>query len=99
MIDKASIKQQEILSKLKPIADLIGIKLNYTIEEKREYLTCNGQNICTNDTSLYGIEQEFWGYVFLLKYERGHTFRKHQENVIKRYWYDEEFNQPWLRRD
>ncbi|AMC94239.1 hypothetical protein AOC36_09660 [Erysipelothrix larvae] len=92
-------KRNEVIERLKPIGDQIGIKVDYVIdfENNREYLTCNGQNICTNSTSLYGIENEFWGYVFLNKYERYHSFRKHQENVIKRYWYDDNFNQPWCK--
>lgn len=89
-------KRLEVLKKLKPVADLIGIEIDYhDYDGQREYLICDNQRICTNDTSLYGIENEFWGYVFLKKYKREHHFKKHQENVIKRYWYDKNFNQPW----
>lgn len=91
-------KRDKVLERLKPIASAIGIEIDYHDYDNdgREYLTCDGQNICTNSSSLWAIEQEFWGYVTIKKYERSHNFRKHHDNVVKRYWYDKDFKQPWL---
>ena len=91
-------KRQEVLEKLKPIADAIGIKLDYVLdwENNREYLACNDQNICTNSTSVYGIEKEFWGYVFILKYtDEFGKIATRTKNVIRKYWYDKDFKQPY----
>lgn len=92
-------KKIDVLERLKPIADLIGIDLDYhAYDGTREYLICDDQRICTNCTSLYGIENEFWGYVFIKKYDRwlGH-FEKQTKNVIREYWYDENFKQPYYK--
>ena len=94
-------KREEVLTELGPIAELLGISLDYIIEPEREYLVCDEQKICTNCTSLYGIRQEFFGYVFLNEwYDRSlGTFNKQTRNHIKQYWYDDNFKQPYLRRE
>ena len=91
-------KRDVVLKRLKPISVVIGIEIDYHDMDQngREYLTLNGQNICTNYTSIIGIENEFWGYVHILKYERLHPFEKHSKNVIRRYWYDSNFKQPYV---
>lgn len=93
-------KRQKVLEELKPIANSLGIKIDYVIEEHREYLVCNNQKICTNGTSIYGIRQEFFGYVFLCEwYDRSlGAFDKQTRNHIKQYWYGQNFNQPYLKR-
>lgn len=57
-------KREMVLKELNPIANVLGIKLDYVIEDNREYLCCNGQAICCNDTSIYGIRQEFLDMCF-----------------------------------
>lgn len=92
-------KKAQVLKELEPIAKLLGIKLDYVIEEKREYLLCNGQAICCNGTNIHGIRQEFFGYVFLREWRDRHlgAFDKQTRNYIKQYWYDDNFNQPYLK--
>lgn len=92
-------KKEEVLKELGPIAKLLNIELDYVIEDKREYLVCDNAKICTNGTSIYGIRQEFFGYVFLLEWKHrslgdhdGYT-RKY----IKQYWYDDNFKQPFYK--
>lgn len=94
-----NLKRIEVLSKLSPIANLIDVDLDYVLDTERriEYLVCDGQKICTTNNSFSGIEEEFWGYVHIKKYSRQHRFSKHNENVIKRYWFDNDFNQPWIK--
>ena len=91
-------KRDQVLNYLQPIAKAIGVEIDYTEKDDagREYLTCNNQNICTSGNSVHAIINEFWGYVFITRYDRYHAFEKHQKNVIKRYWYDKNFNQPFL---
>lgn len=95
MIDK----REMVLKELNPIASVLGIKLDYIVEDNREYLCCNEQAICCNDTSIYGIRQEFFGYVFLREWRERSlgAFDKQTRNHIKQYWYDDNFNQPYLR--
>jgi hypothetical protein len=92
-------KRTMVLEELEPIAKPLGIKLDYVIEETREYLLCNGQAICCNCTSIEGIRQEFFGYVFLREWRERYlgAFDKQTRNHIKQYWYDKDFNQPYLR--
>ena len=96
-------KEQEVLAELKPIADVLNVKLEYVIddENKREYLVCNDTKICTNNTSVYGIRQEFFGYVFLLEWHKRSlgTFNRQLRNFIRQYWYNDEFEQPYARRN
>ena len=92
-------KRTMVLKELNPIANVLGIKLDYIIEENREYLLCNGQAICCNATSIYGIRQEFFGYVFLKEWRERSlgAFDKQTRNFIKQYWYDDKFKQPYLK--
>ena len=92
-------KKTQVLKELEPISKLLNIKLDYIIEEKREYLLCNGQAICCNSTSIHGIRQEFFGYVFLREWRDRHlgAFDKQTRNYIKKYWYDDNFKQPYLK--
>lgn len=92
-------KVEKVLQELKPIADLIGIEIDYKIDGNREYLVCNGQAICCDGTSISGIRQEFFGYVFLREWRKRSlgAFDKQTRNHIKQYWYDDNFNQPYLR--
>lgn len=92
-------KTEQVLKELKPIADLLDIDIDYVIDDKREYLVCNGQKICTNGTSIYGIRQEFFGYVFLREWRQRSlgAFDRQTRNYIKQYWYDDEFRQPWYK--
>ena len=94
-----SDKRKQVLDELEPIATALGIKIDYVIEERREYLVCNDQKICTNATSIYGIRQEFFGYVFLKEWRDRSlgAFDKQTRKHIKQYWYDENFKQPYLR--
>lgn len=99
MNDKS--KKSDVIKELGPIADVLNITLDYVIDDdnRREYLVCNGQKICTNGTSVYGIRQEFFGYVFLQVW-RDRTispFEKQTRNFIKQYWYDDNFHQPYLK--
>lgn len=92
-------KREMVLTELNPIASVLGIELDYIIEENREYLCCNGQKICCNCTGICGIRQEFFGYVFLREWRDRYigAFDKQTRNYIKQYWYDDNFNQPYLR--
>lgn len=92
-------KREMVLKELNPIASVLGIKLDYVVEENREYLCCNGQRICCNCTSICGIRQEFFGYVFLREWHDRYmgAFDTQTRNYIKQYWYDDNFNQPYLR--
>lgn len=91
-------KREMVLKELNPIANVLGIKLDYVIEENREYLCCNGQRICCSCTGICGIRQEFFGYVFLREWRDRYigAFDKQTRNYIKQYWYDDNFNQPYL---
>ena len=52
-------KRTMVLKELKPLAKRLGIKLDYVIEENREYLLCDSQAICCNCTSIVGIYKSF----------------------------------------
>ena len=93
-------KRQQVLQELEPIAKPLGIEIDYVIEERREYLVCDDQKICTSCTNVYGIRQEFFGYVFLREWRerRLGAFDKQTRNHIKQYWYDDNFEQPYLKR-
>lgn len=92
-------KKEEVIEELGEIAKLLNIKLDYVEdkEKNREYLVCDNTKICTNATSVYGIREEFFGYVFLLEWKRRYlgAFDKQTRNYIKQYWYDENFKQPY----
>lgn len=91
-------KRYEVLEELQPIADILEIELDYVIEDKREYLVCNNTKICTCGTSIHGIREEFFGYVILKEWRRRSfgAFDKQTRRKIKEFWYDENFNQPYL---
>ncbi len=92
-------KRQRVLEELEPIAKPLGIKVDYVWNEEREYLVCDNQKICVCATSIYGIRQEFFGYVFLKEwYDRSlGAFDKQTRNHIKQYWYDDNFKQPYYK--
>lgn len=94
-------KELEVIHELNSIAALLGIELDYIIdkENNREYLVCDDTKICTNDTSIRGIREEFFGYVFLQEWKNRYlgAFDKQTRNYIKRYWYDNDFKQPYLK--
>lgn len=94
-------KREEILLELGDIAKVLNISLDYVEdkENKREYLVCNDTKICTNCTSVYGIRQEFFGYVFLQEWRKSYLgpFDKQTRNYIKQYWYDKDFKQPYCK--
>ena len=94
-------KKDEVLKELGKIAKVLNINLDYVIdsENKREYLVCNNTKICTNCTSVRGIREEFFGYVFLKEW-RNRTispFETQTRNHIRQYWYDNDFHQPFLK--
>lgn len=93
------MKKEQVLNELGEIAKLLDIELDYVIDEEREYLVCNDTKICTNDTSIRGIREEFFGYVFLKEWKNRYlgAFDKQTRNYIKRYWYDKDFKQPYLK--
>lgn len=94
-------KELEVIHELNSIATLLGIELDYVIdkENNREYLVCDDTKICTNGTSIIGIRQEFFGYVFLKEWEKRYlgSFDKQTRNYIRQYWYDDNFKQPYLK--
>lgn len=92
-------KKEEVLKELGPIAKLLNVKLDYVIEDKREYLVCDNTKICTNGTSIYGIRQEFFGYVFLLEWKHRPLgdHDSYTRKYIKQYWYDDNFKQPFYK--
>lgn len=96
-------KELEVINELNSIATLLGIEIDYVIDKEnhREYLICNDTKICTNCTSVEGIRQEFFGYVFLKEWKHRcvSPFDKQTRNYIKQYWYDENFNQPYLKKE
>lgn len=98
-IEEREKKRQQVFDKLKPIADAMNVALDYIIEDGREYLVCNNQKICTSCTSIVGIEQEFFGYLFLKVWRERSlgAFDRQTRNYIKQYWYDDNFKQPWLK--
>lgn len=94
-------KKEEVLQELGDIAKALNIEIDYVIDpqHRREYLVCNNTKICTNGTSVYGIRQEFFGYVFLTEWRKRSlgTFDTQARNYIKQYWYDDDFNQPYFK--
>lgn len=92
-------KRDEVLKELGPIAEVLGINIDYVVEDKREYLVCDYINICTNGTSIYGIREEFFGYVFLKEWHNRSlgAFEKQTKNHIRQYWYNKDFHQPYLK--
>lgn len=94
-------KKEEVLKELLPIAKVLNIDVDYVIDDKREYLVCDNTKICTRSTSIYGIRQEFFGYVFLKEWRHRQIspFENQTVNFIKKYWYDDNFNQPYLKKE
>lgn len=94
------LKELEVIHELAGIAAVLDIKIDYVIdkENNREYLVCDDTKICANGTSISGIREEFFGYVFLKEWKNRYlgAFDKQTRNYIKRYWYDKDFKQPYL---
>lgn len=92
-------KKEEVIKELGPIAKVLNIDVDYVIDSKREYLVCNDTKICTTATSIYGIREEFFGYVFLKEWKHRSlgAFENQTKRYIKQYWYDNNFNQPYYR--
>ena len=92
-------KKEEVIKELGPIAKVLNIDIDYVIDSKREYLVCNDTKICTTATSIYGIREEFFGYVFLKEWKHRSlgAFENQTKRYIKQYWYDNNFNQPYYR--
>lgn len=94
-------KKEEVLKELGNIAKLLNINIDYIVDDKREYLVCDDTKICTSCTSIQGIRQEFFGYVFLCEWKHRDlgAFDKQTRKHIKQYWFDDNFKQPFLRRN
>lgn len=94
-------KKEEVFKELQPIANVLNIKIDYVIDDKREYLVCDNTKICTSSNSIYGIREEFFGYVFLKEWRKRSlgAFDKQTRNYIKKYWFDDNFKQPYLKDD
>ena len=90
-------KRNEVLKELGEIAKLLNIDIDYVIDKdhNREYLKCNNVKICTSGTSISGIREEFFGYVFLKEWRNRSIspFENQTRNHIKQYWFDDNFNQ------
>ena len=97
------MKKEEVIQELSELAKMLEIEIDYVEdkENKREYLVCNTTKICTSYTSIHGIRQEFFGYVFLQEWGQRWlgSFDKQTRNYIKQYWYDDNFKQPFLRNN
>lgn len=93
-------KKEQVLNELGDIAKVLNIDIDYVIDDKREYLVCDDTKICTNCTSIHGIREEFFGYVFLKEWRNRSVspFEKQTRNYIRQYWFDDNFNQPYLSR-
>lgn len=91
-------KRDKVLEELQSIADILEINLDYVVESKREYIICDDTKICTSHTSINGIREEFFGYVILKEWKHRSfgAFDKQTRRKIKEYWYDDDFNQPYL---
>ena len=94
-------KREQVINALGDIAKALNIKLDYVVDETREYLVCDDIKICTNDTSVCGIREELFGYVFLRewKYRYLGAFDKQTRNHIKQYWFDANMNQPFCKHN
>lgn len=94
-------KELEVIHELASIAAVLDIKIDYVVdkENNREYLVCDDTKICTNGTSINGIREEFFGYVFLKEWRNRYlgSFDKQTRNYIRQYWYDDNFKQPYLK--
>ena len=94
-------KELEVIHELASIAAVLDIKIDYVVdkENNREYLVCDDTKICTNGTSISGIREEFFGYVFLKEWRNRYlgSFDKQTRNYIRKYWYDDNFKQPYLK--
>lgn len=92
-------KRDEVLKELGDIAKALNIEIDYVIDDvdgrKREYLVCDDTKICTNCTSIYGIREEFFGYVAVI--ELRHRLNDRTKRYLKQYWFDDNFNQPFRR--
>ena len=92
-------KREEVLLELGSIAEILDIEIDYVVEDKREYLVCDDTKICTSMTSIHGIREEFFGYVFLQEWKHRDlgAFDKQTRLAIKRYWFDDDFKQPFFK--
>lgn len=90
-------KREQVLNELGDIAKTLNISIDYIIDDKREYLVCDGTKICTNCTSIYGIREEFFGYVATI--ELRHRLNDRTLRYLKQYWFDDNFNQPFYRNN
>lgn len=94
-------KELEVIHELASIAAVLDIKIDYVVdkENNREYLVCDDTKICTNGTSINGIREEFFGYVFLKEWRNRYlgSFDKQTRNYIRQYWYDDNFKQTYLK--
>ena len=94
-------KELEVIHELASIAAVLDIKIDYVVdkENNREYLVCDDTKICPNGTSISGIREEFFGYVFLKEWRNRYlgSFDKQTRNYIRQYWYDDNFKQPYLK--
>lgn len=88
-------KKEQVLHELGDIAKSLNINIDYItdLENHREYLVCDETKICTNGTSIYGIREEFFGYVATI--ELNHRLNYRTLRYLKQYWYDDNFNQPF----
>ena len=98
--------KEAVIKELSNIAESLNIKIDYIVDKdkdgyKREYLVCNDTKICTNDTSISGIREEFFGYVFLREWRHRclGAFETQTKNYIKQYWYDKNMEQPYCKKE
>lgn len=96
-------KRDEVMQELGEIAKVLNIEIDYIEEDDngREYLICDDTKICTKCNSISAIRDEFFGYVFLIEWRKKYlgAFDKQTRNYIRQYWYDDEFNQPYHRKE
>jgi hypothetical protein len=64
-------KRVEILATIKAKCEAFDIKeYDYLVtEDLREYLVLEGQKICCSGNSVWGVEQELIGYIFVTRWE------------------------------
>lgn len=88
-------KRLEVLKAIKPICDVFGIKdYDYEVSDKgqSETLRLNQTRICCSCNSIFAIQQELTGYIFVNTW-KGRSlgaFENQTKNVIKRYWIKED---------
>ena len=84
-------KRLDVLKEIKPICDVFGIKdYDYEVSDKgqSETLRLNQTRIGCSDNSIFAIEQELIGYIFLKMWKDRSlgAFENQVKCVIKRYW-------------